>query len=41
MDLEVGAGRVSMRACDLYVIPAGVPHRVLPGSAGLLLLVDR
>jgi mannose-6-phosphate isomerase-like protein (cupin superfamily) len=41
MDLEVGAEQVSLGTGDLYVIPAGVPHRVLPGSFGLLLLVDR
>lgn len=41
MDLETPDGVTRCEAGDLFIVPVGVPHRVLPGSAGLLLLVDR
>lgn len=38
--LRVAGQPVSVRAGELYVVPAGVPHAVEPGSAGTLLIID-
>lgn len=40
MDLDVDGQRVVLKSGDYFVIPPGSPHRVLPGSSGILLLVD-
>lgn len=41
MQLIVGERTLFLNAGDYYLIPAGAPHRVPPGSYGTLLLVDR
>lgn len=41
MDLQVGRETIRLKSGDFYLIPAGAEHRVLPGSHGTLLLVDR
>lgn len=41
MDLQVGRETIRLKSGDFYLIPVGAEHRVLPGSHGTLLLVDR
>jgi mannose-6-phosphate isomerase-like protein (cupin superfamily) len=38
--LEVAGEAVTVAAGQLYVVPAGVPHAVRPGSGGTLLIID-
>ncbi|AGE18322.1 cupin domain-containing protein [Serratia marcescens] len=38
--LQVAGEEVVVRAGQLYQAAAGVPHRVLPGSAGTLVIFD-
>ncbi|MFF5716750.1 cupin domain-containing protein [Streptomyces buecherae] len=38
--LEVRGEPVDVRAGELFLVPAGAPHRVRPGSAGTLLIVE-
>ncbi|MFT2017675.1 cupin domain-containing protein [Streptomyces sp. 796.1] len=38
--LEVAGEPVSVRAGELFLVPAGTPHRVRPGSTGTLLIVE-
>ncbi|MBH2958501.1 cupin domain-containing protein [Serratia marcescens] len=38
--LQVAGEEVVVRAGQLYQAAAGVPHRVLPGSEGTLVIVD-
>ena len=40
MKLEIDSGVIELKAGDFYVVPAGMPHRVLPGSRGTLFLID-
>ncbi|MER0243833.1 cupin domain-containing protein [Streptomyces sp. HSW2009] len=38
--LEVAGEPVSVRAGELFLVPAHTPHRVGPGSTGTLLIVE-
>ncbi|MEU1312146.1 cupin domain-containing protein [Streptomyces cinnamoneus] len=38
--LEVGGEEVPVGPGELYVVPAGTPHAVLPGSHGTLVIVE-
>lgn len=40
MNLQLGDTVVPVRAGEVYVVPAGVPHGVAPGSHGTLVIVD-
>ncbi|WP_430391729.1 cupin domain-containing protein [Dyella sp. 20L07] len=40
MLLRLDGQTISIGAGDLYVVPAGVPHSVAPGSRGTLLILD-
>jgi len=40
IDLTIDGARISLRAGDLQVIPAGAWHEILPGGHGSFLLVD-
>lgn len=40
MLLEIGGEVVRVGAGELYVVPAGVPHAVVAGSCGTLLILD-
>ncbi|EIL99791.1 MULTISPECIES: cupin domain-containing protein [Rhodanobacter] len=38
--LDVAGEAVTVAAGQLCMVPAGVPHAVLPGSSGTLLIID-
>ncbi|MFJ9522867.1 cupin domain-containing protein [Kitasatospora sp. NPDC101801] len=40
LELEVGGTPVSVRAGELYVVPAGAAHTVRPGSHGTLVIME-
>jgi mannose-6-phosphate isomerase-like protein (cupin superfamily) len=40
MQLEIEGEIIRMKSGDIYIVPAGKAHRVLPGSHGTLFLVD-
>jgi mannose-6-phosphate isomerase-like protein (cupin superfamily) len=40
MELMIGGQQVRVGAGQMYVVPAGVPHAVAPGSHGTLVIVD-
>ena len=38
--LDVAGEAVTVAAGQLYMVPAGVPHAVQPGSTGTVLIID-
>ena len=40
MLLDIGGDLVRVGPGELYVVPAGVPHAVAPGSHGTLVILD-
>lgn len=40
LQLTVAGQPVTVRSGELYVVPAGTPHMVEPGSMGALLIID-
>src|SRR5258708_5669169 len=40
LELEVNGAPVSVKAGDLYMVAAGTPHTVRPGSRGTLVIVE-
>ncbi|WP_331766320.1 cupin domain-containing protein [Embleya sp. NBC_00896] len=40
LEMEVDGMPVSVRAGELYVVPAGAAHAVRPGSSGTLVIVE-
>jgi mannose-6-phosphate isomerase-like protein (cupin superfamily) len=40
MKLEVAGARVNANAGQMVLVQAGVPHSVLPGSHGTLVIID-
>jgi mannose-6-phosphate isomerase-like protein (cupin superfamily) len=41
MKLDLGGHVVPVRAGEVYIVPAGHPHAVAPGSQGTLVIVDQ
>ena len=41
MNLELLGQLVAVRAGEVFIVPAGVPHAVAPGSLGTLVIIDR
>jgi mannose-6-phosphate isomerase-like protein (cupin superfamily) len=41
MNLHLKGETVQVSAGEVYVVPAGVPHAVAPGSHGTLVIIDR
>jgi mannose-6-phosphate isomerase-like protein (cupin superfamily) len=41
MNLDLGGHVVAVHAGEVYIVPAGCPHAVAPGSQGTLVIVDR
>ncbi|MFC9325523.1 cupin domain-containing protein [Kitasatospora sp. NPDC057015] len=40
LELEVDGTPVPVRAGELYLVPAGTPHAVRPGSTGTLVVLE-
>ncbi len=40
MRLTLDAGEMIVRAGEVVIMPAGVPHAVAPGSRGTLVIID-
>jgi mannose-6-phosphate isomerase-like protein (cupin superfamily) len=40
LHLDMAGRLVTVRAGELCMVPAGVPHAVAPGSTGTLLIID-
>jgi quercetin dioxygenase-like cupin family protein len=41
MNLRIHDQVVEVRQGEVYIVPAGIPHSVAPGSAGTLVIIDR
>ncbi len=41
MNLELQGRRIEVGAGEVFIVPAGVPHAVAPGSHGTLVIIDR
>jgi mannose-6-phosphate isomerase-like protein (cupin superfamily) len=41
MNLRFGETVVPVMAGEVYIVPAGVPHAVAPGSHGTLIIIDQ
>lgn len=41
MNLRLDGRVVRVAAGEVYLVPAGVPHAVAPGSQGTLIIIDR
>jgi len=41
MNLKFGESVTVVRAAEVYIVPAGVPHAVAEGSHGTLVIIDR
>jgi quercetin dioxygenase-like cupin family protein len=41
MNLDIRGQRVEVSAGEMFIVPAGVPHAVAPGSHGTLVIIDR
>lgn len=41
MNLTVQGKQVEVVAGEVFIVPAGVPHAVAPGSHGTLVIIDR
>jgi quercetin dioxygenase-like cupin family protein len=41
MNLDFAGEVVTVGAGEVYIVPAGVPHAVAPGSTGTLVIIDR
>jgi quercetin dioxygenase-like cupin family protein len=41
MNLQIGNEVIPVRGGEVFIVPAGVPHAVAPGSHGTLVIVDR
>ena len=41
MNLLIQGGQVEVRAGEVFIVPAGLPHAVAPGSHGTLVIIDR
>ncbi|MBF9267189.1 cupin domain-containing protein [Paracidovorax cattleyae] len=41
MNLYLQGRRIEVGAGEVFIVPAGVPHAVAPGSHGTLVIIDR
>lgn len=41
MNLEIDGKTISVEAGEVFVVPAGLPHAVAPGSHGTLVIIDQ
>ena len=41
MNLDIGGQVVKVHSGEIYVVLAGLPHAIAPGSEGTLVIVDR
>ncbi|HSI57211.1 MAG TPA: cupin domain-containing protein [Ideonella sp.] len=41
MKLEIEGKIVSVEASEIFIVPAGIPHAVAPGSHGTLVIIDQ
>lgn len=41
MNLTIQGNQVEVSAGEVFIVPAGVPHAVAPGSHGTLVIIDR
>ncbi len=41
MKLDIQGRPVELSAGEVFIVPAGVPHAVAPGSYGTLVIIDR
>lgn len=41
MNLLMQGEPIEVRAGEVFIVPAGVPHAVAPGSHGTLVIIDR
>jgi quercetin dioxygenase-like cupin family protein len=41
MNLEIHNAVLAVRAGEVFIVPAGVPHAVAAGSSGVLVIIDR
>ncbi len=41
MNLDFAGEVVTVGAGEVYIVPAGVPHAVAPGSTGTLVIIDQ
>lgn len=41
MNLFIQGSQIEVRAGEMYIVPAGVPHAVAPDSHGTLVIIDR
>lgn len=41
MNLSIQGEQVEVAAGEVFIVPAGVPHAVAPGSHGTLVIIDR
>ncbi|WP_375574979.1 cupin domain-containing protein [Paracidovorax oryzae] len=41
MNLDLQGRRIEVGAGEVFIVPAGVPHAVAPGSHGTLVIIDR
>ncbi len=41
MKLEIEGKIVSVEASEVFIVPAGIPHAVAPGSHGTLVIIDQ
>ncbi len=41
MHLDIQGQQVKVTAGEVFIVPAGVPHAVAPGSLGTLVIIDR
>ncbi len=41
MNLEIQNAVLAVRAGEVFIVPAGVPHAVAAGSSGVLIIIDQ
>ncbi|XAH23734.1 cupin domain-containing protein [Xylophilus sp. GW821-FHT01B05] len=41
MNLDIHGEVVAVRSGEVFIVPAGVPHAVAPGSHGTLVIIDQ
>ncbi|XDF35521.1 cupin domain-containing protein [Paracidovorax avenae] len=41
MNLDLQGRRIEVGAGEVFIVPAGIPHAVAPGSHGTLVIIDR